>query len=516
MISKERTAFIRFALVLMLIFLVSGIALAQEATPETTTTDTNLTYSVPVNGEISNEQYTQAWTLQTASADRISVQVERTGGNLIPAIDILDVNGQSIQSSYGADRTSAAAEIEDYTLPIGGTFQVQVGRLDGDTGQTEGTYTLTVVPLGTAEDNPNNTLVIGPVESDSPISGEVTASHWYQRYSFAAQAGDVILVNAKRTSGTLFPEVQVLDANQTQLQIGYTDYTGDFAQIDRLELSGAGTYTVVVTRQNGYRGNTVGTYDLTVSLIGAGENSPMLAPAAGNDVVYDTPLHGTINARWYDDWKLTAQAGDTISLTVTSDAATSDVEGNLQPEVILLGGSGQELQHAYTDNTGAAAMVNRYHMSGPGTYTVRVSRSGGKTGQTSGPYTLLVTLNGTGEGNPALSEPTGEVETGTAVQGQITDAAWQNIWVYQGEAGASIDVIVDRTDGTLVPMVEIQDANGQSLNTAYYERTQDRAVIKGYTLPGAGQYKIRVYRDSEQDGYTSGGYTLLVQPHSNQ
>ncbi len=522
--NQQHKHYFKLALLLIFVFSVSSMAWAQEATEEATAeateaaepTKSSLSYSAPVNGEISDTVFTQTWTLATASADRLNVRVERTGGNLIPDVSILDSNGQSLQTSYGSDRTGAAAIIDNFTLPAGGTFQVQVGRKDGETGLTSGTYTLTVSPNATAEDNPNNNLVIGPVDVDSTLSGEITGAHWYARYSLTAEAADVIRVRAERSSGTLFPEIEVLDVNGTVLQNGYVDNGGDVAQIDRLELPNAGEYTIVVTRQSRFTGNTIGKFDLTVSLLGAGEDSPLLAPAAGNEVVYGQPLKGTINARWYEDWTLTADAGDTITITATSDAATSDVEGNLQPEVILLGGSGQELNHGYTGWDGASAIIERYTLDTPGTYTVRVSRASGKTGQSSGPYTLTVTVDGSGVGSAALEPVTGTVELGSAVEGQVTNARWADSWTFTGEADQVIDILVERTEGTLIPLVAILDSNGQTLSSAYYEPSWDRSVLNSFMLPGAGEYRIVVSRDGDQSGYTSGTYSLLVRPHSDE
>jgi len=510
-----------FAFVLAMILLsVSGMAWAQDTTPEATAeaaspSSTNLVYSAPVNGEITDTAFSQTWTLQTASADRINVRVERTSGNLIPDVAILDPNSQQIQASYGPDRTGAAAEIQNFTLPTGGMYQVLVQRKDGGSGVTSGSYTLTVTPNATAEDNPNNNLVIGPAEVDTPLSGEVTGAHWYQRYTFTAQGADIIRVTARRTSGTLFPEVEVLDVNGTSMQVGYTNNTGDLAQIDRIELPSAGQYTIGVTRQSRFTGETMGNYDLTVTLLGAGEDNPMLAPAAGNDVVYDQALTGTINARWYEDWKLTADAGDTISLTVSRDTSAGG-QNNLQPEVALLGGSGQEIRRGYTDYDGATAVIERLTLDGPGTYTVRVTRAQGKGGLTSGAYTLMVTLDGSGTGSAELATPSGAVENGTAVEGEVTNGRWADSWTYQGQADQAIDILVERTSGTLIPLVAILDSNGQTLTSGYYEASWDRVSILNYTLPGTGSYTIRVYRDGEQNGYTSGQYSLLVRPKSNE
>jgi hypothetical protein len=224
------------------------------------------------------------------------------------------------------------------------------------------------------------------------------------------------------------------------------------------------------------------------------------------DVTYDTALTGDIGSRWYEDWNLVTQAGDTLTISATRTS------GNLQPEVILIGGSGQELNHAYVSRTGDGALIDRYKLNGPGTYTVRVSRSNGKSGVTTGGYSLMVSLDGAGDGSPTLQGATGDIQLGTPVDGQVTAARWADNWTFTGTKGVVLDIMVQRTEGTLVPHIEIRDSNGQTLNSAYPDAAMDTAELGGYALPGDGQYQIVVYRDGEQDGWTTGAYTLTVKP----
>jgi hypothetical protein len=213
-----------FSVLLLIMCLSASLAAAQ---------DTNvLTYTIPAQGEITNDTVSQTWTLQTASADRLTIHVERTSGNLIPELSLLDSNSQQITSSYG-EYTYATADIEDYTLPAGGDYQVLVQRKDGDTGVTTGQYSIVVTPTATADDNPNNMAVVAEITPDQPVTGEITGAHWYQRYTYNAQGADVIQLAAKRTDGTLFPQIEVLDANGSNLNTGYADNTGDTASIDR-------------------------------------------------------------------------------------------------------------------------------------------------------------------------------------------------------------------------------------------------------------------------------------------
>ncbi len=494
----------------MLTLLMVGTVFAQDGTPESTAEATAeattqigpLSYGTPVTGSISDTNFQEAWPLSVASGDRVQVTVVRTSGNLIPDVQILDATGTVVAQSYGADRSYATAQIEDSTLPAAGDYTVQVSRYSGEDGTTTGGYSLVVTPLGTAPDNPNNLTPLGEVKADTPVTGEITATHWYDLYTYNATAGDTIQVIAKRTGGTLLPLIAVLDANNTALHTGYNSY--DIADTGEFDLPGPGAYMVAVSRYGDQGGDTLGTYELTVHLVGSGEGSPLLTAAAGN-VAYDQELDGTINgAQWYQDWSLTTDAGDTLSLTVNRKG------GDLEPEVILLGGSGPEVTHGYTDNTYSSATVSRYDLAGPGSYTVRVTRKSGQTGDTSGAYTLTVALNGTGEGSPKLSEPAGEITAGTPVDGEITNAKWQNVWTFTSDKGGKIDVTVTRSDGTLSPMLYILDANSQSMTSAYPTNAHDSAQISSFNLPGPGKYLIVVGRESDQQGYTAGKYSLTV------
>ncbi len=487
---------------LVIALLAFSSAWAQDATPEATQQSTILSYGTPVTGAIDDTTFTQDWTLNTASADRVQVTVTRSNGNLIPDVQILDATGNAIADSYGADHSYAAAQIDDYTFPNRGEYTVAVSRDGGETGSTSGSYTLTVIPLGTADTNPNNQTMMGELQADTSVEGEITATHWQHLYTYNAQAADIIQVIAKRTSGTLYPVVEIRDANGESMRTGYNDNTT--ADTGSYELPSAGQYTIAVTRQRDQDGDTLGTYELTLHLVGSGEGSPNLAGAPG-EVTYDTALDGTItNVQWYQDWQLKTDAGDTITISVERTS------GDLQPEISLIGGSGQELRHGYNDSTGATASIDRYDLAGPGTYTVRVLRTRDASGESSGAYTLTVTLIGSGEGSPKLDEPVGTVTLGTPIKGEITNAMWQNAWTFDAAEAGSIDVTVVRTDGTLVPRLSIRDANNQELRSAYYGDTKDTAVLTGYQLPNAGTYRIVVVRDSDQDGYTSGQYKLTV------
>lgn len=496
---------LKVGLLLMCLFSLSTMVMAQDATAEATVSGQNLTYSVAASGEISDSNFTQTWTLITASADRINIHVERTDGNLLPDVFILDAIDKTLAKSNGADQTGAAADIANFALPSGGTYKVVVQRMNADKGTSAGKYSLLVTPLATAVDNPNNTVVLGEVTYDKSVIGEITATQWYQRYSFKADGQDVVRIRAKRTGGTLFPEIEVLDANGQSLNKGYTDDTGSAATLEKVKLPSAGEYTIAVTRASRFTGATTGTYELDVTLVGAGEDNPMLAAAPGT-VEYDTELKGSVNAVWYQDWTLTTPSADLISITVTRTS------GDLIPQITLLGGSGQEISRANASPTGDSAAIKRYQLRTAGTFTVRVGRVSGKNGITTGDYSLKVELIGSGEGSSNLAEKGTTISSGTPQTGTLTGTRWLETFIYTGTKDDKIDIVLTRTEGTLIPRVEIQDSNGQRLRSSSVNDSRDTASITGYTLPGNGDYKIIVSRDGGQTGYTTGGYSVSVSP----
>ncbi len=497
----------------LLVALVASAVVAQEATPEATPEVSEaptfiLSYGTPATGEITAEAAAQNWTLRTASADRVRVEVIRTSGTLVPEVAVLSESGNELRGSWGATATFDRAVIEDLALPSAGTYTISVGRYQGDNGATVGEYTVTVTPLGTGEENPNNQTVIGEVLTDETVSGEITATRWLHRYTYTAAAADILRITATRTRGTLMPEVAILDANGGELRRGYYDDGSASAQIDSIALTSAGTYTIVVSRVRGQGGSSLGVYDLTVELRGAGEGSPSLSGSVG-EIVYDTPFTGTLtNAQWYHDYALTAEAGDALNLTVTR------TDGTLVPELALLGGSLQELRRGFPDDDQASSSFD-YTLGSGGSYTVRVLRQRGQDGETSGDYELRVNLVGAGEGSEALNVIDGTAVVGEPITGEITASRWLNTWTFTGAPDTRYDIVVTRADGTLVPMLEIRDVNGQSVRTAFPADTYDRAELLNYALPGAGEFRIVVTRERGLDGLTTGAYELVITPNTN-
>jgi hypothetical protein len=492
-------------LALMLV-LMMGSALAQDAPAE-------LTYGTPVEGELGDQQMDEAWTLTVDSADRITVQVERLSGDLLPQLALRSAGGD-VLATAGPDSTGAVARIDRADLTAAGTYQIIVQRLDGATGVTGGGYRLRVSPLGTAALNPANQSIIADVTFGEPVRGEISGAHWYHRYRFTALSADMIRVDVRRLTGGLQPQIEILNAGGEQVTYGWGNASMDGATVDRIELPAAGEYTIAVLRNGGIDGGTAGRYEMTVTLLGAGEGNPLLTERPLRPVVYGVPASGQISELWYENWLLTAFSADTITVVLTSDGITGNGPGNLVPQVALLDSEGNEVARGWPDSLGATATIWYFPLPAAGDYIVRAERSSGKVGGTSGPYTLTVSLAGVGADSPALTNLTGSLRLGAAVTGEITDFQWENRWQFDGRAGQQVDIIAERTSGTLYPLLELIAPDGSVVTGAWYDASRARSAMLAAGLGQDGTYIIRLRRENDQNGATEGGYRLSLALHT--
>ena len=364
--------------------------------------------------------------------------------------------------------------------------------------------------LGLGADHPDSQAIVGVVEFDTPVSGEITPEHWLHIYRLNGGGRGPDRITASRQSGTLLPRVELQDANGQMLGVGNVDELGVTASFGPHELQAGGEYRVLVYRDRGIDGDTVGEYEADGDVAGLRREQHAPGGAAQRPGRLWRVLQGAITpARWYEDWQFTALAGDLITITVNRLPGATNT---LRPLVVLLGGAGQEQARGNLGSTGATAAIERYKLATPGTYTIRVTRDRGKGGVTSGQYELLVSLAGSGVGSPVLAPVSGAVETRVPAEGEITNERWADTWTYTGQAGDLVDMVATRTDGTLIPRIDILDANRQPLVSAQIAITGDSASIQRYQLPASAEYFVVVSRDRGQDGVTTGAYSLVIRP----
>lgn len=104
-----------------------------------------------------------------------------------------------------------------------------------------------------------NSIVLAqtPISCGTPIDSSISAPGEFDDYTFTVPAGETYAVTIRltRTSGTMVPRLVLYSPSGGQTE-GSGDSYGNYKQIDKTDLSAAGTWTIRVSDQNStYTGN---------------------------------------------------------------------------------------------------------------------------------------------------------------------------------------------------------------------------------------------------------------------
>lgn len=346
---------------------------------------------------------------------------------------------------------------------------------------------------------------ISELSYDSPVVGNITDAQPFQDWPLLTASADNIRVIVERLDGNLTPGVTILDAAGNEISSSYgSDQTYSMATIDTFTLPVGGEFTVRVARERVEEGHTLGHYRLVVVLLATHEdninNTTVISP-----VEYNTTISGEITgAHWIHRYSLTTSAPDRIRVTAVR---TSDT---FIPLVQILDSNGNDLASNYPYTTYDSASIDAYNLPSAQDYTIIVRRYD-QNDQTKGSYKLTVELLGSGAGSPNLAAPAGTVVYGQDLVGELNNAQWYQDWTLEITSEDYIRVDVQRAaDTNLRPELQLLGGAMQPLTYGYIDRQGHRSRIDSYQLTPAGTYTIRVIRDDEQNGLTTGGYTLRV------
>jgi hypothetical protein len=221
------------------------------------------------------------------------------------------------------------------------------------------------------------------------------------RWTFEAHRDAIIQVTISRLSGNLIPQISLLDQDDKLL-----------AQIDGTQNAGAtltfriphfGNYTLEIQSLE----ETSGGYEALLHLVEEGLQSFEQGQISYGELVSQTISDSTP----YHFWTFTGRTGQVIDLKMT---ATS---GDLQPVLALISPGGDVIARASGDEENQSANLLAFRLPGDGIYRIYSKRAGdnlGEDGETSGSYTLELTLRNGGEATAS------RYTLGEEVMGQIT------------------------------------------------------------------------------------------------
>lgn len=328
-------------------------------------------------------------------------------------------------------------------------------------------------------------------------------------YAFNAAQGDIVTITMIVTDGELDPFIILNTADRTPLATDDNSGGGANARLS-LVIPAAGQYIIQATHAGGVPPENGGAFSL--NLTAAVDSGTTAAPAVESTAVaapattasdarlvkldpgstVQGVLTSDIALRFY--W-FTAQEGDQITLT-------PEQMSNFQPLLTLYDAAFNEIGQV------ADASPLNVTLSQTGIFFVTVSPT--SSDNASGDYGFSFGYFP----NPVTTGNFLPITYGASQGGTIDNTISAATYRFEGTAGDTITITMNRTGGDLNSYLYLLDNTGQLL----YE-DNDSGGANGdaqitFTLPESANYLIVATRLGQTQGTTSGSYILALQSDS--
>lgn len=452
-----------------------------------------------INGTLNDSTPRQVWFFEGSRGEVIRFRLTVGSGDLDPILTVFDSRGTLL---FRRDDQAGGPDLDlTVTLARDEQYYVAVSRFGGALGSTQGTYDLLLERVGVLSQQ-GSTLRYG-----DPVIDRISNEQAEIYYTFRAQEGDIINIEMLRSSGNLDPYLIVVDSERFQVADNDDfDATTRNAIISNLLIEQTGTYVVIATRYGQAGGDTAGNFVLTVSESdGSGLGNSILAPQA---ITSGQTVEGVINDNQSSRF-FTFSAAQHDLVTVAMDQTSGQLDAYLK----IVNQSGNVLFEDDDGGSGRNARISQFRIPEAGTYTIEATRLDGEAGTSQGGFRLQFLLDGNAFAsiNPGIPR----LIYGTSLQDSISDADPDSLFVFWGYTGDTINVFMNRIDGSLDPVLELLDAQQQRIlrNDDAIGGGTTNARIEGYSLPYTGVYYLRAmrYDGNIGDANTAGRYSLSLQ-----
>ncbi len=412
-----------------------------------------------LSGSITTPAEMDTYTFTASAGDKMLVRMSISSGTLWPGITVYSPDGTRLCETY----SSSTAVIASCTLTSTGTYSILAYDYFG-TGT--GDYSLYLQRLN----NPGSPV---PIALGQTLSSSITTPAEMDTYTFAASAGDMVLVRMSKSSGTLWPGIAVYSPDGTRLCETYSSST---AVIASCTLTSTGTYSILAYDYFG-----TGTSDYSLYLQRLNNPGSLVSIALGQ-----TSSGSITTPAEMDTYTFTASAGDMVLVRMSKSS------GTLWPGITVYSPDGTKGCEAYSSST---AVIASCTLTSTGTYSILAYDYFG-TG--TGAYSLyLQRLN-----NPGSPVP---IALGQTSSGSITTPAEMDTYTFTASAGDMVLVRMSKSSGTLWPGITVYSPDGTRLCETYSSST---AKIISCTLSSTGTYSILAY---DYFGTGTGDYSLYLQ-----
>lgn len=479
--------------------------------PDTPTTPDGLillTYGDSVDGTITDDAIEQSYGFEGNAGDVVSITVAADeNGSLDTALTVLGPEGDVVSENDDIDFLTTDSAIENFELPTSGTYTIVVSRFNGETGRSEGDFTLTLTlaeEAGPTINVTDNEPIVITIDSD--VISEITDRIFEREFTFEGVAGDIVTIDVRAND-----PLDNLDANLTLLspsgEVLFVNddrdlFNGDLNPvITDFELPVDGTYTIVVGRYLAEQGTSTGAFTLVLTR-GSAEG------LADTTLSYGDTVTGRLDNQTYQiNYRFEGQQGDVVTVIIF---ATS---GNLDTTLLMSDPNGEFLAFNDDYNNLDSALIDVV-LPQDGLYTISASRYLGLNGDSSGDFEMslsvvepMINVPDTDDTPPSGGDTAEFLEFSDA----IDDNAFAYTYSFDADAGDVVTISMEATSGTLDPLLILEGPNGTEVaRNDDQSLTSNNALMPDLTLSQTGTYTITATRYQGENGISAGEFALTV------
>lgn len=426
----------------------------------------------PVTGGLIVEDPHDEWSFSGRAGQAITVQALHNSANSTLSLKLQHPDGVIIGTSLLAT-TYQGAEIRDVTLPIDGSYLIQV---DGQFVDDE-PVDYRLVLLATDHTAVPSTEFTQGIDFGSTRTGEISAGQT-QMWVFYATAGDTIQCVVSSGDNVFAPSLALLDPTGATLRSTHTGAGGEPVALHDVALPSSGFHVLAVSNATVDRAE----YAISLQRTSAGAvDMGTLTGVGSGTLSATTPVH-----RWALAIPQSGHYGVIVEPSVRDSV----------PGLAIMSGSASIVQAGAA--TGRGQVIGTAYLDADERYTVLVS-TGANMRSTHYTVTVLPAAALTFEGS---------LETGMPDVGRITGDVLNNEWVWQGDAGDTVAITVNPFSGDLQPLVSILDSNASLLKEVRADASEP--ITTRFKVLLDGRYYIVVSRAALSGGTTEGDYTIRI------
>ncbi len=282
---------LRVVLLVALLFLGAVAAQPGRAEPaETPVCPAAIEFGQTIQCSIAATGEMDTYTFDATTGDALAVRMAKSSGTMWPGVRVYSPTGDKLCDFYG----STLAQTYNCTLTGSGTYTLLA--FDDYDGTRTGEYFLFLQRTN----NPGAAL---PIAFGQTLGGSILLPAEADTYTFAAYAGDKVLVRMAKTSGTMWPGVRVYGPDGIKI----CDTNGSTtAEIASCTLTKTGQHAILA--YDGNYGTATGNYNVYLQRL----NSPQVTSTPTPMRIYTPTASPTASN--------TATATTTPTLTMTPTA----------------------------------------------------------------------------------------------------------------------------------------------------------------------------------------------------